>query len=53
MTFVERQGEWQGPASALKPKLDAVAEVQGVDIKDRRSGWPQDAARLSKSLCLK
>jgi hypothetical protein len=50
LAFMDNQDQWQGPASSLKPKLDAVAELQGVDVKDRRSGWPQDAARLSKEL---
>lgn len=50
VTFMERQENWQGPASQLKPALDEVAVKQGIDPKDRRSGWPQDAPRLSKEL---
>lgn len=50
VAFMEDREDWQGPASALKPKLDEVSVQQGIDPKDRRSGWPQDAARLSKEL---
>ena len=50
VAFMENRELWQGPASTLKPALDEVAVSQGVEPKDRRSGWPQDAARLSKEL---
>ncbi|MFC1935651.1 hypothetical protein ACFLX9_02685 [Chloroflexota bacterium] len=48
--FMEGRDEWQGPASTLKPLLDETAMKQGIDPRDRRSGWPQDAARLAKEL---
>ncbi|MCL0029335.1 hypothetical protein M1N23_04255, partial [Dehalococcoidia bacterium] len=50
IAFMGQHAEWQGPASELKPELDDVAARQGVDPKDRRSGWPQDPSRLSKEL---
>ena len=48
--FMDGRDEWQGPASSLKPELDQVAADQGIDTKDRKSGWPQDAPRLAKEL---
>ena len=48
--FMDERDEWQGPASSLKPKLDEVAGAQGIETKDRKSGWPQDAPRLAKEL---
>jgi hypothetical protein len=50
LVFMEQRDQWQGQASKLKPELDEVAVSQGVDPKDRRSGWPQDPARLSREL---
>jgi hypothetical protein len=50
LDFMEQREEWQGPASKLKSELDDVAENCGICVRDRRSGWPQDPARLSKAL---
>ena len=50
IAFIDERDEWQGPASLLKPALDQVALQQGVDPRDRRSGWPRDPARLSREL---
>jgi len=42
---------WEGPATKLKLELDLIArEKLGIDLTNRNTGWPQDAARLSKEV---
>jgi hypothetical protein len=51
LEFMADRDEWEGPASLLKNQLDLIAQDSlGIDPTNRRSGWPQDAARLSKEV---
>jgi hypothetical protein len=51
LEFMANRNEWLGSASHLNAQLDPIAkEHLSIDPTDRRSGWPQDAPRLSKEL---
>ena len=51
LVFMDNQDEWEGNATALKTALDPIArDSLGIDPTNKRSGWPQDAPRLSKDL---
>jgi hypothetical protein len=51
LEFMAKRKDWEGSASKLKVELDPIArDSLSIDPTNRRSGWPQDAARLSKEL---
>jgi hypothetical protein len=51
LEFMGEREEWEGPATDLKQYLDPIArDTLGLDPTQRHSGWPQDAARLSKEV---
>ena len=51
LEFMAGRNEWEGTASELKTQLDPIANsTLGIDPTNRQSGWPHDAARLSKEL---
>jgi hypothetical protein len=51
LEFMADRDEWEGPASLLRNQLDLIAQDSlGIDPTNRQSGWPQDAARLSKEV---
>ena len=53
LEFIAGRDDWEGTASSLKKDLDPIArDSLGIDPNNRRSGWPQDAARLSKEVFL-
>ena len=51
VAFMEERSTWSGKASDLKHELDSVAaDKLSIDPTNRRTGWPQDAPRLSKEV---
>ncbi|MDA1127247.1 MAG: hypothetical protein O2913_00925 [Chloroflexi bacterium] len=51
LAFMDDRTEWEGTPTSLKELLDGIARDSfGIEPTDRRSGWPQDAPRMSKEL---
>ena len=47
---MEGIGEWEGTPTECKQALDALTPKLGIDPQDKKSGWPQDAARLGAAI---